>query len=80
MMATPLELPQLACVFLKSLHPAAKLSRQESCAQVSAMIKLLSSVREESYEIHCLEIHIYSRAWWCTPLILALGRQRQVNF
>jgi hypothetical protein len=23
---------------------------------------------------------IYSRAWWCTPLIPALGRQRQANF
>jgi hypothetical protein len=21
-----------------------------------------------------------SRAWWCTPLIPALGRQRQVDF
>jgi hypothetical protein len=41
----------------------------------------------ESYEfIFCWAIHIYEisqagrgRAWWCTPLIPALGRQRQAD-
>jgi hypothetical protein len=26
------------------------------------------------------EIEAVSRVWWCTPLIPALGRQRQVDF
>jgi hypothetical protein len=27
-----------------------------------------------------LRTHFYSRAWWRTPLVPALGRQRQVDF
>jgi hypothetical protein len=43
-----------------------------SCEPISK-----TQLRERTWP---LRVSAWSRAWWCTPLIPALGRQRQVDF
>jgi hypothetical protein len=47
----------------------------------ATLVYKVSYKDSQSYtEKLCLKTNKQSRAWWCSPLIPALGRQRQVDF
>jgi hypothetical protein len=40
----------------------------------------LTKRHRDNIQINKIRNETGARQWWCTPLILALGRQRQVGF
>jgi hypothetical protein len=75
------------------LMPSASVHKDRALINIKYMNKKKKNQRTLTSDLHmCSEhvhlcththhiyVHTNSQAWWCTPLIPALGRQRQADF